>query len=145
MAIVADGDSVRVEYSIPEAVDADIPDYFYFAMAGELCSIFGPHVFDKIDPEDGSDPYYDLDTGTAGWYEAFHGTCCKLGMLQLFEYWTSLPWYDSDIFDSIIEQRIIEKFISAEDHRCNPYYKYLVASKCFAGYVANAMKEGSSK
>lgn len=158
MPIVSDENSVYVEYSIPDDIDSKIPDYFYIALAGELCSIYGPGVFDKIpyscdvleddgvdcvdetqvssvESQDGqldlsvpsvdADGYYDLDSSTGGWFEALKMTCKKLDMMWLLEYHATLPWYDSDIFDGIIEDRIIEKFVKCEDHHCNSYYKYI--------------------
>ena len=47
-------------------------------------------------------------------------------MMWLLEYWNTLEWYDSDIFDGIIEDRIIDKFIESEDSHCNAYYRFLV-------------------
>lgn len=160
MAIVIDGDFVSVEYQIPDEIDSRIPECFYFAMAGELCSIHGPSVFDKIYYSDeekmyencdnsiavsekssvdesvvvgeiktfasvDEDGYYDLDTGTGGWYEALKMTCMKLDMCWLLDYWNSLEWYDSDIFDGIIEDRIIAKVVKSDDMHCNAYYQYL--------------------
>jgi len=131
-------------YKIPKEIYSRIPDYFYYAMAGELVSIFGPHILEKVDyPEydnDGNeisgDPdtdnsYYDLCSGTGGWNEAFEMTCKKLNMMWLNEYSNTLPWYDRDIFDGEIEYEIIERFCKkdhAEDH-LNCYYKYLISSE----------------
>lgn len=139
MPIVEKEGSVFVEYTIPEEIDNKIPQYFYYAMAGELCSIFGPEIFQKITdveyddagnripPKDDVDhSYYDLDSSSGGWYEALRMTCKKLDMEWLINYLDSLEWYDSDIFDGIIEDRIIEKFINVKNQNCNVYYKYLV-------------------
>ena len=112
---------------IPEEIENRIPEYFYIAMAGELCSIFGYTVFEKYtDPDDPEDEgYYDLDSSTGGWYEAFKATCNKLNMSWLLDYYKTLEWYDSDMFDGIIENRIITNFIMAKDHHANSYYQYL--------------------
>ena len=137
MPIINLDGSVQVEYVIPEDIDSKIPEAFYPAMAGELCAIFGPRVFEKIsvveyDEEndevymDEDCAYYDLSSSTGGWVEAFKATCEKLDMMWLLEYWNTLEWYDSDIFDGIIEDRIIDKFIESEDSHCNAYYRFLV-------------------
>ena len=144
MPIINENDSVYVSYEIPKEIDSRIPDHFYYAMAGELVSIFGPHILEKADyPEyddDGNqipgDPnvdvsYYDLALSTGGWYEAFKMTCKKLDMMWLMDYYKTLEWYDSDIFDGIIEDRIIENYIEKDhinDH-ANCYYKYLCRIK----------------
>lgn len=142
MPIIEKEGSVFVEYTIPEEIDNKIPQYFYYAMAGELCSIFGPEIFQKITdveyddagnripPKDDVDhSYYYLDSSSGGWYEALRMTCKKLDMEWLLNYLDSLEWYDSDIFDGIIEARIIEYFIEAEDYNCNVYYQYLISRK----------------
>ena len=142
MAIVEEAGTVFVKYEIPEEIDKQIPLYFYYALAGELVSIMGPDIMHKISlykcdedfnyilNEDGSyiieDEYYDLNSSTGGWYEAFNATCNKLNMKWLLEYWNTLEWYDSDIFDGIIEDRVVNYFIKNKNHNANPYYKYLV-------------------
>lgn len=143
MPIVKNAASVYVEYTIPKDIESRIPDYFYYAMAGELVSIFGPWILEKQDyPEydDGNeilgDPnvdgsYYDLNSSTSGWNEAFKMTCKKLNMMWLMDYYETLEWYYSDIFDGIIEDRIIENYIEKDhihDH-ANCYYKYLCQIK----------------
>lgn len=127
MPIIEDGDDVRVEYSIPKDIKDNIPDYFYYAMAGELVSIFGLHILQKQSYKE--DEWYDLETITNGWYEAFKAACRKLDMDWLLEYRNQLEWYDSDIFDGEIEKEIVEKFCKhnhMEDH-ANCYYKYLLS------------------
>ena len=130
MPIVGEGDNVHIKYNIPDDINSRIPNYFYYAMAGELVSIFGPTILQLIDySEDGEDySYYDLDSGCSGWFMAFNATCHKLDMTWLMDYRKTLEWYDGDIFDGIIEDRIIEQFCEkdhTQDH-CNCYYKYLV-------------------
>lgn len=117
----------NLHYHIPEEIENRIPEYFYIAMAGELCSIFGWQIFEKYEdpyhPE--IEPFYDLGSSTSGWCEAFKATCKKLGMDWLLEYYRTLEWYDSDMFDGIIENCIITNFINIENEDDNPYYHYL--------------------
>ena len=146
MQIINENGSVYVNYEIPQEIDSRIPNYFYYAMTGELVSIFGPLILEKIDyleyeyDDDGNqipgDPnvdasYYDLNSSTGGWNEAFKMTCKKLDMMWLMDYYRTLECYDSDIFDGIIEDRIIENYIEKDhmhDH-ANCYYKYLCQIK----------------
>jgi len=144
MSIINFGEHAYVKYKIPKEIDSQIPDYFYYAMAGELVSIFGAWILEKQDyPEyddDGNEiagdlnvdgSYYDLNSSTGGWNEAFKMTCKKLDMMWLMDYYETLEWYDSDIFDGIIEDRIIENYIEKDhmhDH-ANCYYKYLCQIK----------------
>ena len=144
MSIINFSEHVYVKYKIPKEIDSRIPEYFYYAMAGELVSIFGTWILEKQDyPEyddDGNEihgdlnvdgSYYDLNSSTGGWNEAFKMTCKKLDMMWLMDYYETLEWYDSDIFDGIIENRIIENYIEKDhmhDH-ANCYYKYLCQIK----------------
>ena len=97
-----------------------IPNYFYYAMAGELVSIFGPDILK--DQEDCS--YYDLRSGTMGWNLAFLSNCRKLDMQWLIDSWRK----DTEQYNEIIENKIIERFCK-KDHskeRFNCYFQYLL-------------------
>lgn len=126
-------------YSLEEILDKSIPDYFYPAFAGELCSIFGVSIFHKLPvidyDEDGSaitnwaNSYYDLHTYSGGWIQALEATCKKLDMEWLVHYRVAnLEWYDADIFDELLEDKVITKFINKAYKSCidNPYYDYLI-------------------
>lgn len=129
------------EYKIPEGIDSRIPEYFYPAMAGELCAVYGPDILkvaelyaeddgedNKLSPEEYDEhPFYNLDfvTCTGGWYQALRATCKKLDMMWFYEYHSSLEFYDSDILDNIIAERIEERFIKAKEWN-DSYYKYLL-------------------
>ena len=115
----------HVEYEIPKDIKTCIPDYFYIALAGELCSILGPQILEKQTTEEDGIKYYDFDSGTGAWDEAFNMTCRKLNMSWLSHYRDSLEWYDSDRFDGQIEVGIIKHFCEAEPSHSNAYYKYL--------------------
>lgn len=111
------------DYKIPEDIKNRIPDYFYVAMAGELVSVFGVWVL-QFHEDLG---YYDLDSSTGGWVEAFRATCRKLDMQWLIEYYATLDWFDGDLFDSEIEGEIIDRFCRKENQGevANCYYRYL--------------------
>ena len=120
-------------YKIPLEIKQKIPKYFYYAMGGELVSIFGVEV---LTPEDKNDvinenTVYEIDfvTSTSGWYEAFKATCKKLDLQWLLDYHETLDWYKSDLFDDEIAQEIIKYFSSEPKSRANSYYLYLVNSK----------------
>lgn len=124
MAIMMNKKRNALEYKIPQDIKDRIPDYFYFAMAGELFSVAG---YDK-----GIDMFQDdnnYDSSTNGWKQAFRMTCRKLDMEWLYEYWNTLEWYDSDIFDSEIELEIFNKFKKGRPNTANCYYKYLVETE----------------
>lgn len=129
MPVVGNGQGVHIEYNIPDEIKSRIPQCFYSAFAGELCSVFGCTVFEK--DESG---FYSLVyiSGTAGWAEALKMTCKKLDMQWLLDYYDSLPWYDSDIFDGEIEDMIISECIETDEKpkSTHMYYQFLLEKSC---------------
>ena len=112
------------DYTIPDEIKSRIPEYFYYALGGEYVSIMGADAL--IRDKDGLS-HLDYDAGSSGYAEAFRMTCKKLNMNWLFEYWDSLPWYQSDIFDGEISDEVMRCFDKG-DH-ANAYYQYLISMK----------------
>ena len=110
-------------YSIPEEIDSQIPDYFYYALFGELIGVFGEYLLES------AHKFGCLFSSTAGWVAAFTMTCKKLDMKNVLEYYNSLDWYDSDQFDGVIEDRVIDRVVKNGDYKLNSYYQYLL-DKC---------------
>lgn len=114
----------NIGYKVPDEVKHKIPDYFFFAMAGELVSVFGSSILEL--QTDSTQPYYDFNLGTAGWTVAFKAACTKLDMRWLINYYEGLDYYESDIFDAWVECEIAIKFCEhdrTQDH-ANPYYSH---------------------
>lgn len=86
MPIVNEENDVSIQYKIPNELKEKIPDYFYPAFAGELCSVFGPHIFFK------EDEIYGISyvSSTYGWSFAMKATCAKLGIDWLSKYYDEL-------------------------------------------------------
>lgn len=122
-----------LEYEIPLEIKQKIPEYFYYAMGGELVSIFGIEVLIPEDANDEINEYtvYGIDfvTPTSGWYEAFKATCKKLDLQWLLDYHKTLDWEKGDLFDDEIAQEIIKYFSLEPKNRANSYYLYLLNSK----------------
>ena len=59
-------------------------------------------------------------------------TCRKLDMEWLLDYYDSLPWYDSDMFDGEIENMVISEFIEADEKpkSAKMYYQFLLKKNC---------------
>ncbi len=123
MPIIGDGENVSIEYKIPDEIGNKIPPYFYAAFAGELFSVFGLDALQKDEDNSYGLRYF---CGTAGWLEALKTTCKKLNLDWLMNYYYTLDWYDSDIFDGVISERIISEFIEAEPSCANSYYHFLL-------------------
>lgn len=128
MPIVGNGKNTHIEYQIPEKIKNKIPQHFYIAFAGELCSVFGHMIFQK-DESDVYSLFY--VSSTAGWNEALKMTCQKLNMCWLLDYYNSLEWYESDLFDGEMEDKIVSEFIEADQAQANAnaYYKFLFQRK----------------
>lgn len=123
-------------YRIPHEIKNKLPDYFYYAMWGELVSIFGtdimiPECYEmpKDELHGVPKPFYPLayDTSTSGWNQAFFATCQKLNFMEVYNYYDSLDWYDSDKFDGEIEEELYQH-MPGINNTANPYYKYLMCS-----------------
>lgn len=111
-----------MEYKIPEEILSKIPQHFWPAFAGELVSTLGLGVFDK---ENDYYVLYDV-SGTFGWNAAFRMTCNKLEMKWLYEYYDKLEWWESDRFDSEVEDLLIKNFVEVEATPANTYYAWLI-------------------
>ena len=124
--IVENGTGTRIEYQIPKEIQERIPDYFYTAFAGELFSVYGWERSRWMFYPEESKEYVDLDSSSAGWAQALEATCRKLEMDWLFAYYQTLEWYDSDVFDGIIEKEIGKQFMNGKCDNANNYYLYLL-------------------
>lgn len=104
--------SPHESYSIPADVDRKIPQEFYEVMHKELLRVLG---IDKIKELQASnfeyeETYYDLRSSSPAWRAAFYNACYLTYSMWLFTYWDGLDWLSQDDFDSILEERIIERF-----------------------------------
>ena len=127
-----------------EEVERLIPRHFYSAFAGELISVFGwkwaqtaftawsPDYDEESDiaeslllPEDYSEPIYDLDSGSSGWSAAFVNTAKKLQRPELVDLYLSFEWFEADLFNEILEGRIVDQFINKGQYD-NSYYNYII-------------------
>lgn len=88
-----------------------------------MCSVFGLRIFEK-DEDDIYNLYY--VEGTYAWAEAFKMTCWKLDMKWLMDYYDSLEWCDSDLFDGEIENKLISEFVEAKGIEVDTYYQFLI-------------------
>ena len=129
MPIIDKGEGTHVEYSIPQKIKDQIPEYFYIAFAGEIFSVYGwERSRDMFYPEK-DEGYADLASSPFAWFQAFKATCRKLEVEWLLEYYETLPWYDSDVFDGIIEQEISRRFMNRKEDGGNEYYRYLLSQE----------------
>lgn len=113
-----------MDYKIPKEVLDSIPEYFWWAFAGELVSVFSTSIFVK--DEFGQMGLYFI-SGTIGWNAALKMTCHKLYMDWLYEYYEKLEWWESDMFDDKFEDLLVSKFVHADRQPEDSYYSYLMS------------------
>lgn len=83
------------EYTIPDQYKEMITKSFLQTLKYELKIIFPQSAHDL----DNEEPWIYLSS-TGGWYDAFIKATKLHKLDRLAEYYDSLPWYDSDMFDS---------------------------------------------
>jgi hypothetical protein len=90
-----------VVYSIPDNIKQMIDKNLLSAMRNELYWVSNLSL---------SDYAYEsaaTNSGTAGWNVALALACLKTNKREVYEYYRTLPWYDSDTFDGQFEQMLI--------------------------------------
>jgi hypothetical protein len=101
----------------------DLPDYFYIALFGEMCSIDTSITRETVLSNE-------LNVGGTGlWAEAMNMCCRKLDIKDFMSKYNKLEWYDSDNVDYEIECKMIEVLNKEKDISANSYYRYMVNLK----------------
>ena len=91
-----------IKYTIPSHIRSMITPEFCAQFLKELHIIFGVSV------EDTDMDYFVYQGGTGGWAVAFATACRRLGLDELYRYYTELEWFDSDVFDGELEDILVE-------------------------------------
>ena len=127
--------------------EQNIPNYFYQCFLGELIKIFPQIIipdiyYDAEYDEDGNmitktnedlknysykkqlDFYLTYENGTMGWSFAFTEACNQCNLQSLNQYYRKLDWMESDYFDSLITQKIIETLFSERQETNKTYYMF---------------------
>lgn len=87
-----------------------IPDKIKKLMTYDFLKEFRNQLFTVFDLS--LDTYADIIQGiesTAGWANALEDACHNTGTNDIWSYWDSLEWYDSDMFDWELSDMLIEK------------------------------------
>lgn len=106
MSIIED----YMEYKIPEQIIGLITDDFLKEFRNQLFRIHEHYSLDTF-----ADFGIPTNTSTGGWYAAFGKACLLTGKEELFDYWRSLTWYDSDIFDGELADMLVQKKLILDD------------------------------
>ena len=103
MPIKNEGENVYIGYKIPENIKELITDEFLKEFRNRLFRICGYSL------EDFAETGISMCTSTSGWYVAFWKACKLTNNSQLLNYYNTLDWYDSDLFDDELAHMLIEK------------------------------------
>lgn len=104
MPIVKDGDGVCIEYTIPQDIKNLITDDFLKEFRNQLFRIHEHYSLDTF-----ADFGIPLNTSTSGWFAALGKACLLTNKEAIFDYWRTLPWYDSDVFDGELADMLVER------------------------------------
>ena len=105
MPLVRDvNNDVHIEYSIPENILELITDDFLKEFRNQLFRI---HEYWSL--ETFAEYGIPTNTSTGGWYAAFGKACLLTRSEKLFDYWRTLQWYDSDIFDGELAELLVKR------------------------------------
>lgn len=103
MPIVKDGDGVCIEYAIPQDIKNLITDDFLKEFRNQLFRI------NNYSLENFAEEGIPMNTSTSGWFAALGKACLLTNKEALLDYWRTLPWYDSDVFDGELADMLIER------------------------------------
>lgn len=110
MPIVGEGNDVHVAYTIPEHIRNLVTDDFLKEFRNQLFRIHDYYSLDLY-----ADRGIPMNTSTIGWFAAFGKACLVTHKEEILDYWRTLPWYDSDIFDGELADMLVERKIILDD------------------------------
>ena len=110
MPIVGEGSDIHVAYEIPKNIRDLITYDFLKEFRNQLFRIHEHYSLETF-----ADFGIPINTSTGGWYAAFGKACLLTNKEKVFNYWRSLPWYDSDIFDGELAEMLVENKLILDD------------------------------
>lgn len=111
-----------------ESVLLRLPAPFYGAFYSELVAINGLDIL-QVDPDCESNRAIDYLTVTSGWNVALWSACKRLGLMDFYEWYDDLRWYESDEFDSVLSDELIKRIEDPEGEARHAYYLWLMNEK----------------
>lgn len=110
MPIIKENDSVWVEYTIPQKYKNMIDKVFLTEFRNQLFRMHEHYYLDSF-----ADEGIPMNTSTSGWFVAFGKTCLLYHKEELLDYWRTLSWYDSDIFDGELADMLVKSKLILDD------------------------------
>ena len=110
MPIVREEDDVHIEYTMPQNIKNLITDDFLKEFRNQLFRINKDYSLETF-----AEYGIPMNTSTSGWFAALGKACLLTHKEELLDYWRSLPWYDSDVFDGELAEMLIERGFILDD------------------------------
>lgn len=110
MPIVEENGSVYISYTMPEPIKRLVTAEFLKEFRNQLFRMHNYYSLDSF-----ADEGIPMNTSTSGWFAAFGKACLLTNNEQLLDYWRTLPWYDSDIFDGELAEMLVERGFILDD------------------------------
>lgn len=85
-----------------------LPAAFWAAFYGELCAVAAMDIL-QVDPDCESMRAIDYYSGTSGWNCALWSTCKRLGLMDFYNWYEGLRWYESDEFDYQLSEELVKR------------------------------------
>lgn len=104
MSVAKEKENKYVEYEIQGNIKELITDDFLREFRNQLFRVYGGCNLGSL-----ADGAISLIASTSGWYVALGKACLVTHNEALLDYWNSLPWYDSDVFDDELVEMLIER------------------------------------
>jgi hypothetical protein len=90
------------KYDIPDKYKQMITADFLQDFKNEFKKIFQEQIQDQLVDSESDDGWAWATYITDGWNKCFETSAVKHGVKELYDYYSSLEWYDSDMFDSYL-------------------------------------------
>lgn len=105
-----------------------LPQAFWPCFYGELCAVSHMDIL-EVDPDCEACRAIDYYTGTSGWNVALWSTCKRLRLMDFYNWYDGLRWFESDEFDSVLSDGLVKKIEDSEAGAKNVYYMWLFNEK----------------
>jgi hypothetical protein len=114
------------EYKMPDEIKKKIPKEMLMTFKETLDSVFTDRVNLKGSTYNN---YYFYLQETTGWGIAFKESCEKTNSMEIYEYYNSLDWFDSDLFDDefclmMVKEGIMDEGEEETEEEINEMLEY---------------------
>lgn len=102
--------NVYIEYDMPQKYKDMCTKEFLIVFRNELIRMNRWYSLDSF-----ADEGIPMSTSTCGWAAALYKACQITDTMELYDYWRTLPYYDSDIMDGQLADMLVDKGVILDD------------------------------